>query len=92
MGKAWGIFGPIAVSAVLGPIGRPLISTRRLARDLLVNVPVGAVVSSPARSCSRDDAGRAHRRPRVHRGRIGMALLVYPLVQGRKPGWPHGAS
>ena len=100
LGKVWGIFGPIAgLSAILGPVlAGLLIHVADWRAIFLVNVPVGAfVVLAGAKllpetaSIGTRGSGRARGRIDVRGfliGGIGMALLVYPLVQGRELGWP----
>ena len=95
--SALGLFGPvIGLSAVLGPIlGGALIaanafgSTWRLI--FFVNLPLGLIAvigavrlmpeSRPARRPGLDRVGTAL-------AALGMALLIYPLIQGREAGWP----
>jgi EmrB/QacA subfamily drug resistance transporter len=92
MGKAWGIFGPIAgLSAVLGPVvAGLLIEVADWRAIFLVNVPVGAVVLvAGAKLLPETTPVKARIDVRGFIvGGIGMALLVYPLVQGRELGWP----
>jgi EmrB/QacA subfamily drug resistance transporter len=92
MGKAWGIFGPIAgLSAVLGPVVAGLLIEAADWRAIfLVNVPVGAVVLVAGAKLlpeTKPVKARIDVRGFIVGG-IGMALLVYPLVQGRELGWP----
>jgi EmrB/QacA subfamily drug resistance transporter len=94
MGKAWGIFGPIAgLSAILGPVlAGLLIDVADWRAIFLVNVPVGAfVVIAGARLLPEGAPTESSRRLDVRGfllGGAGMALLVYPLVEGRELGWP----
>src|SRR3954453_1628162 len=98
MGKAWGVFGPVAgLSAMLGPIvAGGLMRADLLASGwrmiFLINVPVAAYVlivggkllpaSAPARGARRLDLVG------VGLAATGTFLLIYPLVQGRELGWP----
>ncbi len=99
LGKVWGIFGPIAgLSAILGPVVAGLLIHAADWRAIfLVNVPVGAfVVLAGARllpEAARGVGDVAGGKVRIDVrgfliGGAGMALLVYPLVQGRELGWP----
>ena len=92
LGKVWGIFGPIAgLSAILGPVlAGLLIHAADWRAIFLVNVPVGAFVVLAGVKLLPETA-QTERRIDVRGfviGGIGMALLVYPLVQGRELGWP----
>jgi EmrB/QacA subfamily drug resistance transporter len=94
MGRAWGIFGPIAgLSAILGPIvAGLLIDVADWRAIFLVNVPVGAFVLLAGSRLLPEGAPTERSRRIDVRGFLlagaGMALLVYPLVQGRELGWP----
>ncbi len=92
LGKVWGVFGPIAgLSAILGPVlAGLLIHAAGWRAIFLVNVPVGAfVLIAGARLLPETAAVKARIDVRGFAvGGIGMALLVYPLVQGRELGWP----
>jgi EmrB/QacA subfamily drug resistance transporter len=94
MGKAWGIFGPIAgLSAILGPVVAGLLIHAADWRAIfLVNVPVGAFVVFAGAKLLPEGAPTERTRRIDLRGfaigGVGMALLVYPLVQGRELGWP----
>src|SRR4051795_10128583 len=92
LGKVWGIFGPIAgLSAILGPVVAGLLIHAADWRAIfLVNVPVGAFVVLAGAKLLPETA-KTKSRIDVRGfliGGIGMALLVYPLVQGRELGWP----
>ncbi len=94
MGKAWGIFGPIAgLSAILGPVlAGLLIDVADWRVIFLVNVPIGAFVILAGGRLLPEGAPTATSRRIDVRGFLlagaGMGLLVYPLVQGRELGWP----
>jgi EmrB/QacA subfamily drug resistance transporter len=94
MGKAWGIFGPVAgLSAILGPVlAGTLIHVADWRAIFLVNVPVGAFVLAVGSRTLPEGAPTATSRRIDVRGfalgAVGTAMLVYPLVQGRELGWP----
>jgi EmrB/QacA subfamily drug resistance transporter len=98
MGKAFAVLGPVAgLSAILGPVVAGLLIDADLFGSgwraiFLVNLPVGAFVvlagakllpaaAPAARGLRLDLVGAAL-------AAAGLALLVYPLVQGRELGWP----
>lgn len=95
--KAWGIFGPaIGLATILGPVIAGLLIKADLFGTgwrmvFLINLPLGlfaliagrrALPVAPGdRTGGLDLVGTAL-------AGLGMALLVYPLIQGREHGWP----
>jgi len=98
MGKAWGVFGPVAgLSALLGPIvAGSLIDLDLLGTGwrmiFLVNVPVAAYVLIVGGRLLPAQASKPASRRLDGVGAAlataGAFLLVYPVVQGRELGWP----
>jgi MFS family permease len=97
VGKAFGLFGPvIGGSAVLGPvIGGLLVNADLFGTGwrmiFLVNAPLGLVALLAGRRLL--PASRATEPPSfdvVGAALVtaAIALLVYPLIQGRADGWP----
>ena len=97
LGKAFGAFGPTIGLAV---VGAPILGGALIDWDLagtgwrtvfLINVPIGlaalalAVAALPE---SRADDGPRPDPIGVVLVSTGLALLVFPLVQGRELGWP----
>ena len=96
-GRAFALFGPvIGLSAVLGPIiGGALVSLDAFGTGwrliFLVNLPLAvAAAAGAARIMPESRAPLAPRPDGV--GTLlcaaAMALLIYPLIQGRQAGWP----
>jgi EmrB/QacA subfamily drug resistance transporter len=96
-GSAFALFGPvIGLSAVLGPIvGGALIAANAFGSGwrliFYVNLPLGLLAAIGAARLIPES--RAPRRTSVDfvgtvLAGLGMALLVYPLIQGRAAGWP----
>lgn len=98
MGKAWGVFGPVAgLSAMLGPVvAGGLIRADFLGSGwrmiFLINVPVAAYVLIVGCKLLPQQATRPASRRLDGVGTAlataGSFLLVYPIVQGRELGWP----
>ncbi|HUA48925.1 MAG TPA: MFS transporter [Solirubrobacteraceae bacterium] len=97
LGKAFAVFGPvIGGSAVLGPIlGGALIAANAFGSGwrliFFVNLPLGLIAALGAAKLMPES--RAARPPRLDLvgtalAALGMALLVYPLIQGQQAGWP----
>ncbi len=97
IGKAFGAFGPvIGLSTILGPVVAGLLVNA----DILgtgwrmvfgINLPLGLFALVAGRRALPDSTGSGERRLDVTGallGAAGMALVVYPLVQGRELGWP----
>jgi EmrB/QacA subfamily drug resistance transporter len=97
VGKAFGTFGPTIGLAV---VGAPILAGALIAWDIagtgwrtvfLINVPIGLAVLALAAAVlpeSRADDGPRPDPVGVALVSIGLALLVFPLVQGRELGWP----
>jgi EmrB/QacA subfamily drug resistance transporter len=96
-GSAFAAFGPvIGLSAVLGPIiGGALVDLNAFGTGwrlvFLVNLPLGLLAALGAAWIMPESC--ASRPPRLDGvgivlGAAAMALLVYPLIQGRQAGWP----
>jgi EmrB/QacA subfamily drug resistance transporter len=96
-GAAFAWFGPvIGLSAVLGPIiGGVLVDANAFGTGwrliFAVNVPVALAAALGAARIMPES--RAPRPPRLDAagialGAAAMALLIYPLIQGRAYGWP----
>ncbi|HEX3806591.1 MAG TPA: DHA2 family efflux MFS transporter permease subunit [Gaiellaceae bacterium] len=95
--KAYGIFGPVIGSAaIVGPIvGGALVDANLFGTGwrlvFLVNLPLGAAAVVGALRLMPE--GRAAHARRLDIGgtvlvSAAMALLVYPLIEGREAGWP----
>ena len=95
--SAFAVFGPvIGLSAVLGPIiGGALIAANAFGSGwrliFFVNLPLGLIAALGAARVMPES--RAPRPPRLDIvGTLicaaGMALLIYPLIEGREAGWP----
>ncbi len=96
--RAFAVFGPVmGLAAVAGPLlGGGLVDLDLLGSGwraiFLVNVPLGLAAlvlgrrylprSAPAAPGARMDALS------VALAALGVAALVYPLIQGREDGWP----
>jgi EmrB/QacA subfamily drug resistance transporter len=96
-GKAFALFGPvIGLSAVLGPIvGGVLVDANAFGTGwrliFLVNLPLGlAAALGAVRLMPESRSARPARLDGVGTllGAAAMALLIYPLIQGRQAGWP----
>jgi EmrB/QacA subfamily drug resistance transporter len=101
LGKAFGSFGPaIGLAAVAGPIVAGALIGGDVAglgwrAIFLINVPIGIaafVLAFGVMKESRSDEIRGGFRALDLVGTalagVGLAIAVYPLVQGRELGWP----
>jgi EmrB/QacA subfamily drug resistance transporter len=98
MGKALAVLGPVAgLSAILGPVIAGLLIHADLFGSgwraiFLINLPVGAfVVLAGAKllpAAAPATPGLKLDLPGAALAAAGLAMLVYPLVQGRELGWP----
>lgn len=95
--KAFGILGAIiGLATITGPLAGGLIIRDDLTGDswrwiFFVNVPIGIASLAVAwRVVSESRAPHASKLdiPGVLLATVGLALLVYPLVEGRDAGWP----
>ncbi|MFI0451909.1 MFS transporter [Actinomadura sp. 6N118] len=95
--KAWGVFGPsIGLASILGPVMAGLLIKADLFGSgwrmiFLINLVLGAfTLVAGRRSLPRAGGDRTGGLDLVGTGLAGlaMALLVYPLIQGREHGWP----
>ncbi|MCZ9338486.1 MFS transporter, partial [Streptomyces sp. TRM76130] len=94
---AFGILGGvIGLAAVTGPLAGGLLIQADLfglgwRPIFLVNVPVGLltlVLAAKYVPESRSSATEGLDLPGVALVTAGLALLVYPMIQGRELGWP----
>jgi EmrB/QacA subfamily drug resistance transporter len=95
--KALAGFG---ITAGLGTVSGPLLGGLLIGHNLfgldwrtifLINVPVGIIAVIASAILVRES--RAERPPRLDPAGVGLVtaalvLLLYPVVQGRQPGWP----
>ncbi|MBO2450411.1 MFS transporter [Actinomadura barringtoniae] len=95
--KAWGVVGPvIGLASILGPIVAGLFIKADLFGTgwrmvFLINLPLGLVTVLGGLKALPNGKGDRTGGLDVVGGILaaaGMALLVYPLVQGREQGWP----
>ena len=97
MGKAFGLFGPvIGLSTILGPVVAGLLVDGDIAGTgwrmvFAINVPLGIFALLAGRAALPVSRGNGQRRIDLAGavlGASGMALAVFPLVQGHELGWP----
>ncbi|MGI5128380.1 DHA2 family efflux MFS transporter permease subunit [Pseudonocardia sp. CA-107938] len=95
--KVFGVFGPVmGLAAVAGPVvAGALIAWNPAGADwrtvFLINVPVGLAAFVLAAKVLPESRAEGSPRPDplgFVLVSIGLALLVYPLVEGRELGWP----
>ncbi len=96
-GKAFSAFGAtLGLGTILGPVTGGLLIQADLFTDpwraiFFVNVPIGVVAFTSALRLLPEST--APDRPRLDvtgavLSAVGLALLVYPLAEGRTRGWP----
>jgi EmrB/QacA subfamily drug resistance transporter len=97
MAKAFGLFGPvIGLATILGPVVAGLLVDGDIAGTgwrmvFAINVPLGIFALLAGRAALPVSRGNGQRRIDLAGavlGATGMALAVYPLVQGHELGWP----
>jgi EmrB/QacA subfamily drug resistance transporter len=97
IGKAFGTFGPIiGLSTILGPVVAGVLVNADIAGTgwrmvFGINLPLGAFALIAGLKALPASSGSGDRRldgTGALLGALGMALVVYPLVQGRELGWP----
>jgi EmrB/QacA subfamily drug resistance transporter len=95
--KAFGIFGPVIGSAaIIGPIlGGALVDLDLFGSDwrlvFFVNLPLGLAAAAGAILLIPDIRAEHARKLDIGGAllvAVGMAALIYPLIQGREAGWP----
>ncbi len=96
-GKAFSIFGPaVGLAAVVGPVlGGVLVDADLFGTGwrlvFLINLPVGVLAAAGGtRILPQSRLESAARLDIVGTLLVGiaMALVIYPLIQGREAGWP----
>src|SRR5690349_117893 len=97
LGKAFGAFGPTIGLAV---VGAPILGGALIAWDVaglgwrtifLINVPLGLAALALAVAALPESRAEDGPRPDpvgMALVSTGLALLVFPLVEGRELGWP----